>query len=35
MGKDSERITKFKPFIDRYNWEGIDYPSEKGDWKII
>ena len=22
-----------KPFIDKYNWEGINYPSEKEDWK--
>ena len=28
-----ERITKNKPFIDGYNWKGIDYPSEKYGWK--
>ena len=22
-----------KPFIDKYNWEGTNYPSEKDDWK--
>ena len=22
-----------KPFINKYNWEGINFPSEKGDWK--
>ena len=31
--KDPQRITKIKPFINKYNWEGINYPSEKGDWK--
>ena len=24
-----------KPFIDKYNWEQIIYPSEKDDWKKI
>ena len=28
-GKHSERITKIKPFINKYNWEGIHFPSEK------
>ena len=31
--KDLQRITKIKPFIDEYNYEGINYPSEKDDWK--
>ena len=31
--KKCQRITKIKPFIDKYNWEGINYPSEKDDWK--
>ena len=22
-----QRITKIKPFIDKYNWEGIKHPS--------
>ena len=26
-------ITKIKPFINKYNWEGIHFPSEKDDWK--
>ena len=29
--KDPQRITKIKPFINKYNWEGINYPSEKND----
>ena len=32
--KDQQRITKIKPFIDKYNWEGINYPWEKYHWKI-
>ena len=31
--KDPQRITKVKPFVNKYNWEGINYPSEKNDWK--
>ena len=33
--KDPQRITKSKAFIHKYNWEGINYPSEKDDWKKI
>ena len=28
-----ERISKCKSFIEKYNWEGIIYPSEKDDRK--
>ena len=28
-------MTKIKPFVSKYNWEGINYPSEKDDWKKI
>ena len=24
-----------KPFINKYNWEEISFPSEKDDWKNI
>ena len=30
--KDPQRITKIKALIDKYNLEGIHYPSEKDDW---
>ena len=30
--KDPQRITKIKPFINRYNWGGINFPSKKHDW---
>ena len=33
--KDPQRITKIKPFINKYNWEGISYRSEIDDWKKI
>ena len=29
----SLRNSEIKSFIDKYNWEGINYPSEKDDWK--
>ena len=29
--KDLQRITKVKPFINKYNWGGINLPSEKDD----
>ena len=33
IGKDPQRITKIKPFIDQYSWKEIDFPSHKKDWK--
>ena len=31
--KDLQRITNTKPFINKYNWEGINFLPEKNDWK--
>ena len=28
-----ERISNIKPFINKYNWEKINYPSKIDDWK--
>ena len=33
--KDPQIIKKIKQLINKYNWEGINYPSEKDDWKNI
>ena len=33
IGKHSERIIKIKPFINKYKWKGINFPSEKDDSK--
>ena len=33
IGKHSERIIKIRPFINEYNWEGINFSSEKDDWR--
>ena len=31
--KNTEGITKTKPFMNKYKWEGINFLSEKDDWK--
>ena len=28
-----EKISKLKPFIDKYNWKDIEFPSHLKDWK--
>ena len=28
-----ERISNIEPFIDKYNWKDIDFPSRVKDWK--
>ena len=30
-----QRISKIKPFINKHNWEGINFPSEKNDFGKI
>ena len=30
---DLQRITRYKPFMNKYNWEGTNFQSEKDDWK--
>ena len=31
--KDPKRITNIKPFINKYNWGRMNFPSEKHNWK--
>ena len=31
--KDPQRVSKIKPFIEKFNWEDIDFPSTCKDWK--
>ena len=33
--KKNLQITKIKPFINQYNWEGINFPSEKDECKKL
>ena len=35
IGKHSERIMEIKTLMIRYNLEGINFTSEKDDWKKI
>ena len=28
-------MTKIKHFTNKYNWEKLNFPSEKNDWKKI
>ena len=35
IGKNPQRITKIKPFIDTYNWNNIKFPSQSNDWKKV
>ena len=30
--KHSERMSKLKPYINKYNWKGIDFPAGPKDW---
>ena len=30
-----ERISNIKPFINKYKWKGINYPSKTDDWKTF
>ena len=33
--RDPQKIAKTKPFINKYNWNGIKYPSKIDDWKTF
>ena len=33
IGRDSQRISKNKPFINQYNWKRIEFPTEQKDCK--
>ena len=33
--KDPQRVSKIKPFIEKYNWEDIDFPSTSKAWKTF
>ena len=31
--KHPERVSKLKPYINKYNWKGINFPATPKDWK--
>ena len=33
--KDPQRKTKIKSFINKYNWEGINFLPIKDDWENL
>ena len=33
IGAHPERISKIRPFIDRYDWSGIKFPTPSNQWK--
>ena len=33
IGNHHQRVNKVKPFIDKYNWKDINFPSHIDDWK--
>ena len=35
IGKDPQRISKLIPHIHKYNWDGIDFPAGKNEWKTF
>ena len=30
-----EGVSNIKPFINKYNWKGTNYPSKTNDWKRL
>ena len=32
---NTERVSKIKPFVSKYNWKGINYLSKRDDWKTF
>ena len=35
INEHPKRISKIKPFIEKYNWKDIDFSSTNKDWKKI
>ena len=33
INKHPQRVSKIKPFIEQYNWNGIEFPATSKDWK--
>ena len=31
--RNPQRITKIKPYISKYNWEGIEFPAGPKEWE--
>ena len=35
INNNPQKVSKIKPFIDKYNWNDIDFPSTSKNWKKI
>ena len=33
IGDHPERISKLRPYIDRYDWSGVELPTPSNQWK--
>ena len=33
IGENHHRVSKVKPFVEQYDWTGINFPSNVDDWK--
>ena len=33
--KNPQRISKLKPYINKYNWEGINFPAGSKEWQTF
>ena len=33
IGENHHRVSKVKPFVEQYDWRGINFPSNVDDWK--
>ena len=33
--RNPEIVSNVKPFINKYNWKGMNYPSKTDDWKTF
>ena len=33
--QNPEKVSNIKPFINKYNWKGINYTSKIDDWKTF
>ena len=35
IGSYPDRVSNIKPFVNKYNWKGINYPTKIDDWKTF
>ena len=35
INRNSEKVSNIKPFINKYDWKGMNYLTKIDDWKIF